>query len=83
MLALSADYFGAENVSSIYGSMLTAWAFAGVLGPTLIARIRQSTGRYSDALYLIAAIMLCSALIPLLVRPPHARRDPIVMRRAA
>jgi MFS transporter, OFA family, oxalate/formate antiporter len=83
MVALSADYFGAENVSSIYGSMLTAWAFAGVLGPTLIARIRQSTGRYSDALYLIAGIMLCSAVIPLSVRPPHARRDPIVMRRAA
>ncbi len=83
MPAFAADYFGAENVGSIYGLMLTAWGFAGVLGPTLIANIRQSTGHYSHALYVIAGIMLCSAVIPLIVRPPYSRRDPIVMRRAA
>jgi OFA family oxalate/formate antiporter-like MFS transporter len=70
MPAFAADYFGSENVGSIYGLMLTAWGFAGVLGPTLIARIRQSTGHYSHALYVIALITLCSAVIPLLLRPP-------------
>jgi OFA family oxalate/formate antiporter-like MFS transporter len=44
MPAYAADYFGGENVGSIYGLMLTAWGFAGVLGPTLIAAIRQTTG---------------------------------------
>src|SRR5262249_56484083 len=44
MPAFAADYFGPKDVGSIYGLMLTAWGFAGVLGPTLIARIRQSTG---------------------------------------
>lgn len=83
MPAFAADYFGAENVGSIYGLMLTAWGFAGVLGPTLIARIRQSTGHYSHALYVISAIMLCSAVIPLVVRPPYSRREPIVMPRRA
>jgi OFA family oxalate/formate antiporter-like MFS transporter len=83
MPAFAADYFGAENVGSIYGLMLTAWGFAGVLGPTLIANIRQSTGHYSHALYVIAGIMLCSAAIPLIVRPPYSRREPIVMPRAA
>jgi OFA family oxalate/formate antiporter-like MFS transporter len=49
--------------------MLTAWGVAGVLGPTLIAQIRQATGHYTEALHVIAAIMLASAVIPLLVRP--------------
>ena len=70
MPALAADYFGAENVAPIYGLMLTAWGFAGVLGPTLIARLRESRGRYDEALYLIAALMLLSTIIPLIVRPP-------------
>jgi OFA family oxalate/formate antiporter-like MFS transporter len=71
MPAFAADYFGAQNVGSIYGLMLTAWSFAGVLGPMLIARIRQSTGSYDEALYIIAAIMLVSVVIPFLVRPPR------------
>jgi OFA family oxalate/formate antiporter-like MFS transporter len=72
MPALAADYFGAENVGSIYGLMLTAWGFAGVLGPTLIATLRESSGRYDQALYLIAGLMLVSAIIPMIVRPPGA-----------
>jgi OFA family oxalate/formate antiporter-like MFS transporter len=70
MPAFAADYFGPENVGSVYGLMLTAWGFAGVLGPTLIAHIRQATGHYSHALQVIAVIMLISAVLPLIVRPP-------------
>jgi MFS transporter, OFA family, oxalate/formate antiporter len=75
MPAFAADYFGPTNVGSIYGLMLTAWGFAGVLGPTLIARIRQSTGHYSLALQVIAAIVLVSAVLPLVTRPPRAGGD--------
>lgn len=74
MPAFAADYFGAENVGSIYGLMLTAWSFAGVLGPMLIASLRQSTGRYGDALYVIAMLMLISAVIPVIVGPPASDR---------
>ena len=70
MPAFAADYFGTENVGSIYGLMLTAWSFAGVLGPTLIASLRENTGSYNQAMYLIAGLMLISAVIPLIVRPP-------------
>jgi OFA family oxalate/formate antiporter-like MFS transporter len=68
MPAFAADIFGPANVGSIYGLMLTAWGFAAVLGPTLIARIRESTEHYTDALDLIAAMMLVSAIIPFFVR---------------
>jgi OFA family oxalate/formate antiporter-like MFS transporter len=73
MPAFCADYFGSKDVGSIYGLMLTAWGFASVLGPLLIARIRETTGHYSEALYIIAGIMLVSAILPLLVRPPKER----------
>src|SRR5882724_1892610 len=72
MPALAADFFGARNVGSIYGLMLTAWGTAGVLGPTLIAHVRQSTGYYTEALDLIAGIMLLSTALPFLVRGPKA-----------
>jgi OFA family oxalate/formate antiporter-like MFS transporter len=74
MPAFAADYFGPANVGSIYGLMLTAWGFAGVLGPTLIARIRQSSGHYAQALHVISIIVLVSAIIPLITRPPRAER---------
>jgi MFS transporter, OFA family, oxalate/formate antiporter len=75
MPAFAADYFGPKNVGSVYGLMLTAWSAAGIVGPTLIARIRESTGAYRNALYVISAIMLVSAIIPFIVRPPLSQQE--------
>jgi len=75
MPAFVADYFGAENVGSIYGLMLTAWGFAGVVGPMLIAALRETTGRYDEALYVMAGLMLLSSAIPAFVRPPAEKLE--------
>jgi OFA family oxalate/formate antiporter-like MFS transporter len=75
MPAFAADLFGPANVGSIYGLMLTAWGCAGVVGPTLIAYVRQTTGHYTEALDVIAAVMLLGALIPLMIRSPCERRE--------
>lgn len=83
MPAFAADYFGARDVGSIYGLMLTAWGFAALLGPTLIAHIRQSTGHYAQALHIIAIIMLLSAAIPLIVRPPKIGAAPEMVKSSA
>jgi OFA family oxalate/formate antiporter-like MFS transporter len=72
MPAFAADYFGPKNVGAIYGLMLTAWGTAGVVGPLLIAFLRQSTGAWGNALFIIAGIMLVSAILPFIVRPPRA-----------
>jgi OFA family oxalate/formate antiporter-like MFS transporter len=72
MPAFATDYFGPTNVGSVYGLMLTAWGFAGVLGPTLIANVRQRTGHYSEALHVIAVIVLISAILPLITHPPKS-----------
>jgi OFA family oxalate/formate antiporter-like MFS transporter len=74
MPAFAADLFGPGNVGAIYGLMLTAWGFAGVLGPMLIARIRETTGHYTEALDLIALVMLVSAVIPFFIRPLAAAK---------
>jgi MFS transporter, OFA family, oxalate/formate antiporter len=84
MPAFAADYFGATNVGSIYGLMLTAWGFAGVLGPMLIANIRQNTGHYSQALYVISVIVLISTVLPLIVHPSKtAAEHEVTQPRAA
>ncbi len=70
MPAFAADYFGPANVGKIYGLMLTAWSFGGVLGPLLISYIIDSTGSYTLAFYIIAAIMAGSAAVAFIVRPP-------------
>jgi OFA family oxalate/formate antiporter-like MFS transporter len=76
MPAFATDYFGAQDVGSIYGLMLTAWGAAGVAGPTLVAHVRQSTGDYRGALGIMALMTLLSVVVPLLLRPPFLRNAP-------
>jgi len=70
MPAFNADYFGSKNVGTIYGLMITAWGFGGVLGPLMISRVVDATGSYQNAFYILAGLMLVSSIIPFIVRPP-------------
>ncbi len=72
MPAFAADYFGSRNIGPIYGLLLTAWGLGGVAGPQLIATVREQTGQYGPALVIFAAIMVVSAALPLIIRPPRA-----------
>ena len=69
MPAFAADYFGSKDIGSIYGLMLTAWGAAGVVGPNLIADVRQATGQYQGALTIMSLVALVSAIVPVLLRP--------------
>src|SRR5205814_7268979 len=75
MPAFAGDYFGPKNVGPIYGLMLTAWGFASVFGPLYIARMRETAGNYAGALHVIAAVMLVSILLPIIVRPPRREQS--------
>lgn len=74
MPAFAADYFGSRFVGPIYGLMLTAWGFASAFGPLLIAHLREATGSYASGLHVLAIVILASALLPFLVRPPSEAR---------
>ena len=71
MPAFATDYFGAGQIGSIYGMMLTAGGCAAVFGPSLVAQIRQATGHYQGAMRWLALATLVSAVVPLLLRPPR------------
>lgn len=70
MPSFAADYFGPKYSGFVYGTMLTAWGAGGILGPILIARVKDLTGGYTQAMVTIAIIMLLSAVLPFIVRPP-------------
>ena len=74
MPAFAADYFGSKNVGRIYGLMLTAWSAGGVVGPLLISRVRDTTGEYTTALYILAGMLLVSSILPFIVRPPSPEK---------
>ena len=72
--AFAADYFGPRNVGPIFGLMLLPWAFPAAFGPLLFAYLRQSTGGYTQALYLIAGMMTIATVLPLIVSPPRGHK---------
>jgi MFS transporter, OFA family, oxalate/formate antiporter len=72
--AFAADYFGPGHVGSIFGLMLFPWAFAAALGPLLFAWLRETTGGYTEALYLIAGMLTIALVLPPLVSPPHGHK---------
>jgi len=75
--AYLADMFGTQMVGAIHGRLLTAWSVAGVIGPVLIANVRQmqlDSGMaknlvYDNTLYILAGLLLVGLICNLLVRP--------------
>jgi len=69
------SYYGARDVSTIYGAMLTAWGIASLCGPLILALSKDATGTYTLALYLTAGLMLVSSAIPFFIRPPGPPKE--------
>jgi MFS family permease len=64
--AYLADMFGTQFVGAIHGRLLTAWSVAGIVGPTVVAFIRESqlkAGVPTDRVYDYTLYILCSFLI--------------------
>jgi OFA family oxalate/formate antiporter-like MFS transporter len=72
MPSFTADFFGSKFMGGIYGWILLAWGAGAIPSPILIARLRQTTGRYDQSIHTIAIVMLVAAALPLLVRRPIA-----------
>ena len=79
--AYLADIFGTQMVGAIHGRLLTAWSVAGIVGPFLIASVRQaqrdagvaSNLVYDRTLYILAALLVVGFILNLLVRPVNAK----------
>ena len=68
MPAYLSDIFGVKQLSSIHGSILTAWGAAGVAGPAILAFMKENTGGYTATLHLFAALLALSFFIALVLR---------------
>jgi OFA family oxalate/formate antiporter-like MFS transporter len=75
MPSFTADFFGAKYMGGIYGWVLLAWGAAAIPSPILVARLRQTTGQYSTAIYIIAVVMVVSLVLPLLARRPRTEEE--------
>jgi OFA family oxalate/formate antiporter-like MFS transporter len=74
MPSFTADFFGPKYMGGIYGWILLAWGAGAIPSPILIARVRQNTGSYTSAIYVISAVMLVALILPFLARyRPSAR----------
>jgi len=75
------DLFGGINVSAIHGRLLTAWSFAGIVGPLVVnayldhykATGQPLAGAYPHILHIMAALLVVGFIANLLVRPVDQR----------
>jgi OFA family oxalate/formate antiporter-like MFS transporter len=70
MPSFTADFFGAKFMGGIYGWILLAWGAAAVPTPFMAAYLHQTTGTFSTAVRVVAIVMVCSLVLPLLARRP-------------
>jgi OFA family oxalate/formate antiporter-like MFS transporter len=67
----STDYFGDKRVGQVYSLLLVPVGIAALIGAWLLANSREHTGAYAPALYILTAILLASAVLSCIIRPPH------------
>ncbi len=75
--AYLADIFGTQMVGAIHGALITAWSAAGVVGPAVIAGLRQvqldhgvpPNLVYDRTLYIMAFLLFCGVICNFFIRP--------------
>ncbi len=79
--AYLADVFGTQMVGAIHGRLITSWSVAGVVGPALIAGLRQfqidhgvaHALVYDITLYIMAGLLFVGLLCNLFVKPVDSK----------
>jgi MFS transporter, OFA family, oxalate/formate antiporter len=75
MPSFNAACFGTKFMGLNYGLILSAWGFAGLIGPIIAARAKDLTGSFSGMLPFIALVLLASVILPYLTKnPAHQSR---------
>ena len=76
MPSFNADCFGTRYMGLNYALILTAWGFAALVGPILVARAKDLTGSFAGLLPLMALVLLGAVILPFLTKRP-VRRAPL------
>lgn len=56
--AFLGDLFGTKQLGAIHGYTLTAWAAAGLVGPTVVTRVQEATGNYATTLNIFTGLFV-------------------------
>ncbi|KMQ72971.1 OFA family MFS transporter [Marinobacter subterrani] len=92
--AYLADIFGTQMVGAIHGRLLTAWTAAGLVGPVIIALIREAQLDagidpalvYDRTLYIMAGLLflglICNSLIKPVDHSLHMTEEELAYERA-
>ncbi len=75
--AYLADLFGTQMVGAIHGRLLTAWAFAGILGPIVVNYMRDyqlglglpREQVYNQTMYILVGMLVVGLIANLMIRP--------------
>jgi len=75
--AYLADLFGTQMVGAIHGRLLTAWSFAGILGPVVVNYMRDyqlglgipREQVYNQTMYILVGMLVIGLICNLMIRP--------------
>jgi uncharacterized membrane protein len=70
MPSFNAHYFGTQFMGLNYALILSAWGFAGLIGPSIVARAKDMTGSFTGLLPIIATVLLASIVLPFVTKKP-------------
>ncbi|MBO8172102.1 MAG: OFA family MFS transporter [Bacillaceae bacterium] len=62
------DLFGTKQLGAIHGYILTAWAAAGLAGPSIASWVRTTTESYIGTLYIFAGLFLVALIVSIWIR---------------
>ena len=79
--ALTAEQYGLKNYGANYGIVYLAWGLSGVGAPVLAAYIRDTTGTFTAA-YLICAAMMVAMLLLNFVFRANVAKNKLAEQRA-
>nr|WP_299342952.1 OFA family MFS transporter [Allomuricauda sp.] len=66
--AFLGDLFGTKQLGAIHGMILTAWALAGVVGPTIYDVVKKATGSLDATLEVFAGLFVVALIVSLLMK---------------
>ncbi|WP_418602758.1 OFA family MFS transporter [Hwangdonia sp.] len=66
--AFLGDLFGTKQLGAIHGMVLTAWALAGVVGPTIYDWVKNTTGSLDTTLEVFAGLFMIALFVSLLMK---------------
>jgi len=66
--AFLGDLFGTKQLGAIHGMVLTAWALAGVIGPTIYDVVKKTTGSLHTTLTVFAGLFIVAFLVSILMK---------------